>query len=504
MEELLSNLSNLDLNKSKQLGDFLRDEENRSSKLLQNNLHNLLIQFNLLLTTDKETINETLRVLINLLAFNEYNRSFITDLNSLDVLQFWNIIKAILPNYSERIFILLNQFIYNTELKLEYLSKLNHIRIQDAIYKCVNIDNIDDIGEFLTELLSHNELQNLDYKFLKNCVDLITNNEESSIVELIQLNKPDDDLFEKILLKIQTVEIPIIKRKLFSTAPLLANTEAPPIKYLSSFDPYIFSCCCITVGNFIIDNFTKCTIIKQLNIDKFMNHYWNLKITDIVQIQSIHIWKKLMIEGYENQLIKEMAQLISSKYASQLINLTKLINDNKPYYQEIYNLYLKFLRKLFEFSEPPIGIFEIINDSEITYICLKQRKYIHDHELFTHFITESVKEVDTVNFNKQVVALSMFTCHINNIDDELINNFIIPLNSLLLEFVKQRDMVKDEDKTNPEVIGFLHNIKFLAANTCQLINEFEKGKHKDKKFNELKELCKSIISHPSGGYDLVD
>ena len=48
----------------------------------------------------------------------------------------------------EFIFILLNQFIYDTDHKSQYLEFFNSLKIQWEIYPLINEDNIGDIGEF--------------------------------------------------------------------------------------------------------------------------------------------------------------------------------------------------------------------------------------------------------------------------------------------------------------------------------------------------------------------
>lgn len=96
----------------------------------------------------------------------------------------------------------------------------------------------------------------------------------------------------------------------------------------STNDPYVFSCCCITIGNFIHDKssmekaltilFDKLTTPTTsistgtgtgrrsipLTIDKLISLYFEInKITDVVQIQSIHMWNNLMNETIANKIL---------------------------------------------------------------------------------------------------------------------------------------------------------------------------------------------------------
>ena len=128
----------------------------------------------------------------------------------------------------------------------------------------------------------------------------------------------------------------------------------------STNDPYVFSCCCITIGNFIHDkssmekaltiSFDKLTTPTTsistgtgtgrsipLTMDKLISLYFEInKITDVVQIQSIHMWNNLMNETIANKILT-----ILEDY---LLKFTKIIIDNGKYYREILILYLKFIK----------------------------------------------------------------------------------------------------------------------------------------------------------------
>ena len=113
----------------------------------------------------------------------------------------------------EFIFILLNQFIYDTDHKSQYLEFFNSLKIQWEIYPLINEDNIGDIGEFLYELLSSsssslsslsssNLLTETDRTFLsgKILLDIPINDldEETAliIINLLSLNKPSNELYK--------------------------------------------------------------------------------------------------------------------------------------------------------------------------------------------------------------------------------------------------------------------------------------------------------------------
>ena len=119
----------------------------------------------------------------------------------------------------EFIFILLNQFIYDTDHKSQYLEFFNSLKIQWEIYPLINEDNIGDIGEFLYELLSSssssssslsssNLLTETDRTFLsgKILLDIPINDldEETTliIINLLSLNKPSNELYKKFYNKL--------------------------------------------------------------------------------------------------------------------------------------------------------------------------------------------------------------------------------------------------------------------------------------------------------------
>lgn len=94
----------------------------------------------------------------------------------------------------EFIFILLNQFIYDTDHKSQYLEFFNSLKIQWEIYPLINEDNIGDIGEFLYELLSSSSSSSSSL----SSSNLLTETDRTFLSGKILLDIPINDLDEEL------------------------------------------------------------------------------------------------------------------------------------------------------------------------------------------------------------------------------------------------------------------------------------------------------------------
>ena len=627
MDELIQNiiepssLSEDTMNSLHELGDLLRDDTNRI--IIHDKLSILLPRFNQILSLTNQNQNqnqnqllmnklqlETLRVIINILANNNLNRDFFTNLTpklseinnkkdthkdkekggefDIDIIvnEFWSIIKTHLDNYMNKIdhhsdriiefiFILLNQFIYDTDHKSQYLEFFNSLKIQWEIYPLINEDNIGDIGEFLYELLSSssssssssNLLTETDRKFLsgKILLDIPINDldEETAliIINLLSLNKPSNELYKKILQQIElydTNESILIKRKLFvlasDLAPIYDDNNTTMIEQESALnisidqlqstnDPYVFSCCCITIGNFIHDKssmekaltilFDKLTTPTTststgtgtgrrsipLTIDKLISLYFEInKITDVVQIQSIHMWNNLMNETIANKILT-----ILEDY---LLKFTKIIIDNGKYYREILILYLKFIKKLIKLTKhkdsPPYKVLEYIfqnldkdhnsNDIlDIKYLLLQQgRRYTK--EMFMELLKSLVHGVNTTSVLEQLKTIAIVNQQILNgelivnnndvVDELLVKNYFHPLENLLNQFISLLEDSKLQDNNNNnnnnnnnpnwEIKIFQNNLKFVAVSIIKIIEQDSNDLLTTT--TELLNICRDIIN----------
>ncbi|EMG48275.1 hypothetical protein SBY92_003177 [Candida maltosa Xu316] len=368
MDELINNIkSSTDVLPSlTKLGDELRDESNRD-KITQD-LPTLIPHFNTFLH-QKELILQTLRVMVNILAKNDTNRDFMTDDTNPSVNSFWSIIKNELEfddDVAKFVYIMFSQFIYETEHKERYMKYLHSIKIQEKLYTSITDESFEDIGEFLYQLLSTNEITDNDKSFLKDLVDLNNDINEDDIgsiyVDLLELNSPQNIIFEKILTKIVPCESSLVKRKLMCAASELADDDSLTVAIdtiSNTSDGYVFAASAIVIGNGISDRNSYEKVLKladeQLGVMELVKLYFNNKITDVVQLQSIHLWINL--------INKEIAEEIVSRYDDDLKKFAKIIGDNGQYFPEIKDLFKKFYVKLIKLTPLPIDLVEYVKKS---------------------------------------------------------------------------------------------------------------------------------------------
>lgn len=503
------------------LGDELRQDSSRIA--IYDQLPKIIPEFNKVLLLQSSSSSTTslvnlklkiLRILINILANNDINRDYLT--NELDsyIIELWSIIKNQLNDGDEDydgdvrkfIFILLNQFIYNTQHKDKYLEFLYNQNIQHELYSIINNENWNEIGEFIYELLSSlkQKKSTKDEEFINLCFDLKVkqqqqeeedddeDEDESIWVDLLGLNKPSNESFQKALKLIPNRKSSLIKRKLFVLACNLVNYENDD-DYEKSLiysidnlnitnDSYVFSVYCIIIGNSIHDksSFEKIEKLIELKLgiknlqELYFNKYYN-KIIDIIQLQSIHLWNNLLNKKSGEEIIKN--------YQNQLLAITKIIIDNGNYYKEILNLYYKFIKKLIKLLEfPPTKLIEFILDNdkassssssviEIKYLLLQLYP-----ELYPELIEDVVKNVNTTNVLEQLKTLSIINnalisgkLTINDLQDE----YLIPLGQILSQLSIQLDNHKG-GKDNEELWefkAFKNNLKYVSGTTISLLKE---------------------------------
>ncbi|CAX42012.1 conserved hypothetical protein [Candida dubliniensis CD36] len=611
-----SSISQNTINVLHELGDLLRDDTNRIA--IHDKLSILLPQFNKFLsisistTSTNESLTdelkfETLRVVINILANNDLNRDFFTnsiqvpklleidiketineDQESLIIMinEFWSIIKIHLDKNEKFqlikfIFILLNQFIYDTNHKSQYLEFFNSLKIQWGLYPLINKDTIDDIGEFLYELLASKSLSLTDIdriflsgKILDNISIKDLEDEETGLImiDLLSLNEPSNELYKTILQQISLCDTNVsglIKRKLLVLASDLApvyndsnnnnnssssSTIDEQEKALnisidqlqSTNDPYVFACCCITIGNFIHDKssmekaltilFNESNISEEgelLTIDKLISLYFEKNIiTDVIQIQSIHMWNNLMNETIANKILTNILE-------DDLLKITKIIIDNEKYYQEILILYLKFIKKLIKLSNKSLVPFKVIeyilqnldnNNNgtilDIKYLLLQKQQQQQEYggkyteEMFMELLKSLVNTINTTNVLEQLKTIAIINQQIlngeleiiisSNINmEQLLENYFHPLEHLLNQFIsllsesksklKLKSKSKSKSKSNNNIVNpnweikiFQNNLKFVAISIIKII-EKNSNELLSTKTNLLK-ICHDIIN----------
>ncbi|KAK6867119.1 hypothetical protein K6H11_005276 [Candida tropicalis] len=472
------------------LGDELRQDSNRISiydqlPILVPNFSKFLLQSSIKLQL------ETLRVLINISANNDQNRNYLTDDSDHHVIGLWSVIKNhldIMNDVTKFVFIFLNQFIYNTQNKEKYIRFLYGQNIQVKLYPIITDETWNEIGEFIYELLSlTNDKSIKDEEFIKSCIDIdisIDNEDEdedeeseSIWVDLLTLNKPSNILYQRVLEIIPKKQSSLIKRKLFSLACDLAVDDESLKVALDNInkttDPYVFSTYCITIGNSIHDKAsfeeTRGLVELNLGIVKLQELYFiKNKITDVVQIQSIHMWNNLLDEKSTKEILTE--------YMNQLIAISKIIIDNGNYYKEILILYYKFIKKLIRLSEtPPADLIQFILDNdqgqsvlEIKYLLLQSYP-----EAYLELIGEIVQNVNTTNVLEQLKTLGIINKSLESgrlkLEDSH-DKYVKPLGQVLSQLSNELDNQKGNN-TSWEFRAFENNLKYVAGTTINLLKE---------------------------------
>ncbi|RCK59473.1 hypothetical protein Cantr_07209 [Candida viswanathii] len=513
MEELIHKIQTSDnlLETLNKLGDELREEHNRAA--IHAHLPTLIPQFSKFLLQPLPKLHlETLRVVINVLANSDANRDFFTDPQDSHVRGFWDVIAgsrvADMDDVTKFVFIMLGQFIYDAAHKLRYVAYLYDVGVVRAVCDMITEETWRDIGEFVYEALAGREMRSgRDREFLRLVVDMRVDEEEeegegedeedeemgSVWVDLIGLNKPSNEIYNKVLEVIPAKNSSLIKRKLFALASELAVDESltAAIDVISTTsDSYVFAACCITIGNCIYDKptfeATRTAVDNQLGIAKLAALYFDKnKVSDVVQIQSIHMWTNL--------LDTRAAQEITTSYQSQLLAITKIVLDNSDYYKEITALYFKFIKKLIRLSgdhkSMPSNLVEFILDNdkaqqqevviELKYLLLQLYP-----EQYAGLVGDVVQSVNTRNVLEQLKTVAIVNNALRDGTiklDKLEEAYLVPLGRVLSQLLTQLDTQGNETW---EFKAFQNNLKYVAATTLGLVEEGN---------SDLVDTCNRII-----------
>ncbi|RLV93285.1 hypothetical protein JA1_002594 [Spathaspora sp. JA1] len=482
-----------------ELGDLLRESTNRESEFLHQNLPQLVSQFNKL-SNDEELYMSITRVVINLLANNDSNRDFFTqDIPIIN--QFWQQVLSqgvVIDGGDVRLGILLSQFIYDTEHKPQYLNYLFKFRCQ--LYPLINKDNfteVDNLFDIIVELLSSDqELNENDYVFIDRCAEFLVNEEidedlSSTMCDIMALSKPGIASMTKVIQLIpQIKQFASIKRKLFVLISELSTSDCIPlaIENLSNSDSYVVAGCCIAIGNEINNpeshkDITS-TIESTIGMDQFFKLFFNWEITDVVQIQAVHLLIKLLNKDNVNYILD---------YETKLIAITKIAFDNARYYQEVCNLHARLLKKICKLNivEQLEHVWELIceydNTQEIQYILL-QTKVIFPQELLTKLITNAVSSIST-NTPVEILLEKLKAIAVLNqmVLEKLIEPYIEDIDNLtefLQQLLPQLEQISSESGIKQVLVN---NSKYVAATTSSVFENVEKSE-------QLIAICQEILT----------
>jgi hypothetical protein len=567
MESILNGTAEAtDISSWNNVGDFLRDDSNRSSLSTKESLPNLID-----LTTpnlkdlvqsrgNEELVLANLRVLINLTADNDYNRSFL-----LENLDFWHSVDAILTIENEavveRMVIFLSQFIYS-EKKQEYLTSIFTLvpSIPSIVEKLHSLDSfillfkelvvvneqqivsckekdiyIQDINWFLSELEYRVKCENDqvhdeevsddddDDEVLVSLCDIVARLTMFDDLDLRSINANYRVLKVMEGVSSESPNITHIKRKLFSASGNITSMKNycgeidMALEYFKNpnvCDSYVLPALAITLGNFVTSE-TKsqelnASIKHQYGMEPFFKKFFNMKVTDVIQIQSIHLLNNI-VNG-ENV-----------KYVLSNLNgfgrMARIIVDNNQYYPEMSRLFYKFTKKFItlEFINGAgdmsryfdlWGLFSDRDNSDHQEIeLLLLQAYIRAPTNLSPFVTKLITNAVTLNSNTSITidlilqrlkTLGMFMHNLNSRDitvadlqeyfggkENYVNLFLQPLSQLLL---KLKDDVLEQSKSQPQYSILLNNSKFL----CVSIIKFQSTGPSNDLDNEIVTRCKII------------
>lgn len=190
------------------------------------------------------------------------------------------------------------------------------------------------------------------------------------------------------------------RRKLFSTSGRLSSLKNYGniedlylcIDYFrrtetEAIDSYALAASSIILGNFITSRETADQIIllidKRIGMLKFFHLYFhNFTINDVIQLQAVHLLSNIMTPTNAN-LIFANYDLLFNKY-------TKIIVDNRNYYQEVLNIYLKFIKLLVRAS-----------------LSFAKEKNIMDYCSMWQYLFTNVEELVSINEVKLLIVQAL-------------------------------------------------------------------------------------------------
>lgn len=364
--------TNLDI-----LGTALRDESARKLSYV-----NESIPFVLNLFTDHPM--EVLRVLINYTADNSENRLQLLEATK-ELRQFWNnalkfsSVDNGISDLASRFMILITQFVRAPdEEKKQFLPKLEEKGMIDWVWKfygaCIatDLDSIDNAIEVLTIFvqLFPQSLKQLEIELIMKGINGLLSMEFDEDIEeavlfhtqfLVNVTNVEDS---QLLIPINDMISCISKMpdNLKSSLPMKKNLFAAcgnvfsfpsfdNFKYMEFSVPiilagsnlYATAAAAISLGNCVLDKGSQTRVIEKIDsissletVGKCLLHH---TYGDVIQLQAFHFFNNCMNERLATHLLQE-----DSAFA--LYKNTKMMVDNYKYYEQIGQIYLRFLSKL--------------------------------------------------------------------------------------------------------------------------------------------------------------
>lgn len=464
MDQVIESISKGDAIKDNlnELGTLLRDEINRSDPLIAEFIPTVLSLYK----NDEQVNNEIIRVLVNFTADNDVNRS-----EMLKYDDFW----INLDFGNDRVKILLNQFILNSEKIKEFMDYFHNLDIYKYLKK------FDDLWEFLSELIIPERLDNILKSHAIEIIDEISDefgnldDEDQEFASLVlsnitQFNDLSTHQIQKIYPLFAFTEQSRPNRYLFSTIGNLSSMsnfeDYNEVKYAiehyqETTNLYLKSSYFMVIGNYITSKDKQVQLLSYPLIEDYFKNNFN----DVVQYQSIHMIKNLLTEDNSKVVLEQ----------NNLKNYCKVLKDNKSYYPEIYQVFITFLKKLATFThETTLEIWDIIDEEEIwTKLAVNAKGDVNEKIIISSFKVP-------LEFHKLMDNLKSMAILLNN--KVMNNDNLIKFKSQIIQEMEKLSELMINSERNEQFKVLLNNSKFVAVSLMKLNDE------------DINSLCKNIIS----------
>lgn len=500
-----------------ELANELRSAEFRES--FHSHLSAFLDRVNHDLDQDHPT-HEILRCLVNVCADNDPNR----DVVAKDA-ELWDKLttkKRINEDevHQDRVVVLLTQFIRNTNNEKQFMESF-HQHFSSTVIDLVQINDVD-VYEWVLEYVHENigviiEKNELDFAFklASDLVDVLERgnlDEESplhisrTIADLLSFEEmPTGGLNIRIIRLLGYSEAKV-NRFLFAASgcilsmknyhsekdlkfsiELIENVES------GSTNSYITGACAINIGNYITSQ-EKLLEVKSLisSPSKFISNYFHNPVTDVVQVQSVHMLTNLM----NNEVFVE--PIIAN--ISYVEAIAKIIVDNAKYYNEVFQVFLRFCNKLilkksssWQLTDLWKCVLSADNTEETGYLLLQA--YLEspeptDIEYLGQLVVNATDAPTSISFPLLLSKLKTLGMLCHKMEKNKLLREVVILNqnkvfSSQLKFLKE--LAQELTGDVPPVLR--NNARFVCATTLTALGVLGV---KGEKVDELREVCEKV------------
>jgi len=506
----------------------LRNDDDRESEVVTRNLPAIIDSFNKAIKTNlhenteaSEVLVGIYQVLVNLVARTDKNRDFFTT-DSPEIHHFWRLTKSFLDKRDVSlqwlIFTFVGQFIVESLKVGNYMRFLHREGIHNLVYQDL-VEGNDDAFDITYELIKANAdafddsdnslIEALKTKFAHYFQESDDTEAIEKLVEIVSYSGPDKNAFNEMLRRLSHVkDVPLARKMLVASTLLFTNKPTDvPIDQLTTANPYIFAVCCIVIGNCIENDATRDLtfgiVDADFGIDRLINTFFRkFKISDVIQIQAIHMWTNLMDAKIANEIVK--------LHLEKVISLNQVVSDNAQYYREIAALYYKFLRKLLmSTTEEVLTVFirqinqfdgSFPDQTRVKYILLQKLNFDTEeaHDVLSLLMKSIVELVDQHDVLEQIKTISILNQHIASgkliLDLSILDKAYLPYLQGVLQQLHESKMssASEGDVNSWQTKAFQNNLKFMAATTTKVL-ELRSNRTPSTDYSELRRICNVIL-----------